>query len=222
MFARERSFQHTDDYALLRRCLGNLTPTVAQIEQFCKLNPRWDWDNFPIDPRMFPKHPRVEYSASKEVFYELQRLVVDSDRNKIEYSFLLVGTEHATALRGAVRSSPLLYFSRIHFNRGQATYNSLSIENQCLRDNYNAEAGRMIMLGHTHPNYGNTRKCFSICDILYGITNIAWLRQQAPQPLYKVTFSVAYTGDDGICRHVPLMYDPTNQQKGGSAIFRLI
>lgn len=186
VFAHKGSFQYTKDYVLLRRCLGNLTPTVAQIEQFCRCNLGWDWSNFPIDSWMFHKHPRIKYSASREVFYKLQQLVLDSDYNSIEHSFLLSGSEYATSSQSALGCYPQLYYTEIHSNRGQATYNTFSPENEYLRDNYNAKVGQLMMLGHTHSNYGNTWTCFSICNLLYGITNISWLRHQIPHPSYII------------------------------------
>ena len=94
-------------------------------------------------------------------------------------------------------------------------------ENQYVVEAFNSKLDQVMMLGHTHPNYGPTRRCFSIADILFGITYISWLRQRMPQSPYEVCFSLAYMGDDGVLKHVPLMYDPSLQKRGGSAIFLL-
>ena len=54
MLAHKSGFQYSEDYRLLIRSLGFLTPTVQEIEWFCRNSPGWSWDNYPIDSRIFP------------------------------------------------------------------------------------------------------------------------------------------------------------------------
>lgn len=223
MAVHTNTFHNSNDYVLLKQCMGNLTPTIAQIEHFCRLSPEWSWENFPIDPRVFPVHPAIKgFSLSTSVIHEIRRLVALSDRNPIEHAFLLAGYESNDESHGFFKKAPNLHYSEIYSNPGTAFSNELSYENKLLVNSYNSKLGELLVLGHTHPNYGDTRNCFSICDILYGITQSIYLRQLSPQPMYKIVFAIAYTGNNGNTCLVPLMYDPSKQRKGGSAIFRLI
>lgn len=222
MALRTPSFHQTNDYALLKQCLGNLTPTVAQIEQFCRLSPEWTWENFPIDPRVFPVHPVIKgFSLSKAVIHEIRRLVALSDRYSTEHAFFIAGYKSNDESRGFFKKAPNLHYCEIHSNPGTAISTALSYENNLLVHSHNSKLGELVMLGHTHPNYGDSRNCFSLCDIVYGITQSMHLRQLSPQPMYKIVFAIAYTGNNGNTCLVPLMYDPSKQKNGGSAIFRL-
>ena len=221
MLVHKSGFQCSEDYRLLIRSLGSLTPTVQEIEWFCRNAPGWSWDNYPIDSRIFPIYPGIKVSFAKEVKDKIREILFCSDSEGQEYSFILGGHERVERWKNFWKPDRQLQFTELYFNAGGRTYTGLNLKNQGIRDAYNSKEGQLMILGHTHPNFGPTRRCFSISDLLFGITNSAWLRQQFPQPVYKVIFSLAYREDDGTCQHVLLIYDPERQQKGDTAIFRL-
>lgn len=203
-----------EEYSLLKNAMGNLTPSTVTIQMFMRNNPGYAWDSYPIDPSIFPEYPlirsRIEYQTT--VVGEAQRAISITEREKREVSFLATGPLHENSLE----------YGYMRINAGSQMYTAFDTANEIDKEYCYRDLNTAIMLGHTHPRLGPTYRYVSIADILYGITQSAYLRRKfRSTPAHKVTFSMCYMNDRGTMTVVALVYNPLIQQKGGSAIFRL-